>query len=723
MRRTLAMVVLLYLLGISAAFSQDRLIPWDFDPTAARALKSSTDVLGEEVLAMGEPSFDRVSQFFPAMKRPRAIVGVKEHPDFIGVDWDGTLELGVAHLGQYSSLKLVLRLGDPPSPYDIEGPVTRSLLGGYLPVVETEWQFDGLLYKETVLGYSENFSPDAPLWAYVRLTATNSHDRELGARVTVFTMPALGGEVPTFSARVPAHQQHDFYLKIPHTVDPQRVVIPIEAAEFDRIVGETKNFWDDLLNRNMQIQTPETRVNDAYRAWLMYNFMNVQKIKGQYEIHDGRPFYEQIYGYSAGLYCDALSRYGYWKESEKYLESMLATQHPDGEYITIFGMPDNGALLFALAQQYGLSGDLAWFKTVAPRMVKSCDWIRRSRASTKVAQGGTKPITYGLLPPAASYCDFQAPVYSYLSDSYNWLGMHESALAFAKAGMKAEAETWGREADEYRDDILASMQAALVNVGGYKALPVEPITQRLLKEGGGDYYGLSAPEILETEIFAPNDPRAAWITRYMDEGGGLILGLDRFADGVDHAYTYGYALTQLRNGNPDKFLLTFYSTLAYGMARGTYSSVEVSYLPYGMNELTLPHTYSNTQQLRLLRLMLVRREGEDLLLASGTPRAWLEPGKTISVHRAPTGFGLLSFSLAADASNGQIRATIEPFSAGGDSAGSYPGHVKLWLRGPKSGVKPKQIVVNGRPWSAIEGETVELPGSTLGQKVEVVAQY
>jgi hypothetical protein len=264
------------------------------------------------------------------------------------------------------------------------------------------------------------------------------------------------------------------------------------------------------------------------------------------------------------------------------------------------------------------------------------------------------------------------------------------------------------------------MQAALVDVGGFKALPVEPLTQRLLKQGGGDYYGLIAPGILETGIFGPNDARSSWITRYMDERGGLLLGLDRYADGVDHAYTYGYALTELRDGNIGKFLLTFYGILAYGMSRGTYSAVEVTHLPFGINELTLPHTYSNTQQLRMLRMMLVREEGNDLLLASGTPRAWLEPGEAISVQRAPTPYGLLDYNLAADTAGNQFRATIEPLAA---ETGSYPEHVRLWMRTPRVGEKPKDVTLNGKPWSSFHDDVIELPGTMMRQKLEIISRY
>lgn len=695
------------------AVAQINVMPEDFSPNAQRALGSNADLLGQEVLTQGEPSFDHVVGYFPEMKRPRAVVGVKEHPDFIGVLWNGTLEIG--------STRISFALGDPPSPYGIDGPVTRSLLGGYLPIVQTNWQFEGLLYQETVLGYSKNLSSDEPLWAYVRLRVTNPRTSPLGTKVTVYSDPALGGPLLSYAARVEGGAKHDFYFKIPYSVDPQHLVMPVDEPDFNRVVDETRTFWSKLLNEQMQIHTPEQRVNDGYRAWLMYNFLNVHKIKGNFDIHDGSGFYDEVYGYSAALYNDALSGYGYKNDAEKYLESMLIHQHRDGLYTTGFGTPDNGALLFALAQEYELNHDLQWFKTVTPKMIKSCEWISSTRATTKVMQKGEKPLTYGLLPPRPSYNDYQPPVSSYFSDTYNWFGMYESGLAFRQAGMTAEADKWLKEADHYRNDILASMEKAVVDVGGYKALPIEPLTQRLLKQGGGSYYGLTAPLLLETEIFGPHDKRTDWITRYMEERGGLLLGVDRFADGIDHAYTYGYDLTQLRNGNIDKFLLSFYSMFAYGMSQGTYSAVEVNHLAYGYNEMTLPHTYSNTQQLRMLRLMLVRTEGDDLLLASGTPRAWLEAGKNITVKRAPTQYGLLSYSIVSDQNGHEIHAVVEPVIR--KAATHLPAHVKLWLRHPSTGGMAGTVTVNGKTGASLQSDAIELPGSMLNQKLDITVSY
>jgi hypothetical protein len=632
--------------------AQEKMLP-NHSAAIGRALNSNIDVFGKEVLSKGEPTFDAVAGYFPEMQRPREVVGVKDSPDDFVVDWDG--EIQAWHM-RYS-----FRLGDPPSPYGIEGKVTRSLLDGYLPIVETSWNYDGLAYHELVLGYSENLNEDAPQFALVRIRAQNNGATEKKATLRVYYDYTFGAPTPTVSAEVPANGYRDFYFKLPYRADFQHTVETVSETEFNSALKQTKEFWTKLLAQGMQIRTPEKRINDAYRAWLAYNFLNVDKINGIYEIHDGTFFYEGVWGYSAAIYCNALSQFGYWEDAEKYLDSMLKTQGPDGSirFKEGMGFPDNGATLFAIADQYLLSRNLTWFKSVAPQAIRAAEWVVTTRNQTKVP-GTESHVTWGLLPAGQSGGDFGRPVNSYYSNAYNWLGLHELGIALRAAGMNDEADKWSHEADEYRNDILTSMQRALIDVGSFKALPVEPLTHRLINEGGGDYYGLFASMILETGIFPPTDNRSKWITEYMDQRGGLLLGMDRFHDGVDHAYTYGYAMTALRRRETDKFLLTLYSWLAYGMSRDTYSAVEVTHIAQGLNEMTLPHTRSNTQQLRMLRMMLVREDGDNLILASATPRAWVASGEPLEVTNAPTVFGNISYTLRPDAKARTLHVVIEP---------------------------------------------------------------
>jgi hypothetical protein len=130
-------------------------------------------------------------------------------------------------------------------------------------------------------------------------------------------------------------------------------------------------------------------------------------------------------------------------------------------------------------------------------------------------------------------------------------------------------------------------------------------------------------------------------------------------EGIDHAYTYGYLLTQMKRDDPRRVLLGFYSMLAFGMTRDTYSPVEVSMIATGDNQATLPHLYSCTEQLRLLRNLLIREDGDTLHIAQDIPRAWLQSGKHVAATDAPTTFGPVSFSMTPNP-DGTITLNLTP---------------------------------------------------------------
>ena len=70
-----------------------------------------------------------------------------------------------------------------------------------------------------------------------------------------------------------------------------------------------------------------------------------------------------------------------------------------------------------------------------------------------------------------------------------------------------------------------------------------------------------------------------------------------------------------------------------------------------------PNATSNAAFLEKLRLTLVHETANGLQLAYATPRAWLAPGKRITVRNAPTRFGPVSFTLAA--SRGAVHVTLD----------------------------------------------------------------
>ncbi len=95
----------------------------------------------------------------------------------------------------------------------------------------------------------------------------------------------------------------------------------------------------------------------------------------------------------------------------------------------------------------------------------------------------------------------------------------------------------------------------------------------------------------------------------------------------------------------------------------------------GENHLTLPHSYSCTMQLRLLRSMLVLEEGDTLWICRAAPRDWLRDGKEIAATDAPTSFGRVSYRISA-VEDGAVRLRIDP------AFHSAPAKIRVRLREP-----------------------------------------
>ena len=122
----------------------------------------------ERAAAAGqEPGADTVAAAFPPLRHHSTIVGVAHHRDRIHVCWDGTLvSVGVAQVR--------MTLGAERTPWrELPAEPTHELLDGFLPVVVTTLRHADLEVRQTVVGYSEELSPDCALLALARLEVRN----------------------------------------------------------------------------------------------------------------------------------------------------------------------------------------------------------------------------------------------------------------------------------------------------------------------------------------------------------------------------------------------------------------------------------------------------------------------------------------------------------------------------------------------------------------------
>lgn len=660
------------------------------------------DILGNKELSSGkDPSFESVSKYYPAMQYTREAVGVKDHPFEFSVVADGAV------VNDKNMLFFTIngeRFGNEPKFPD------KKLYNGYLPYVVANWKYDGLEVQQSILAWSKNMSVDESLYGYIKLGIKNKTEQNKKVSIsykgnglqTEAQLNDIKTVIQPWEITLAPGEERDEFIKIPYQ-DMYGAARTTEG-EYKKVADEYVNEWERILNAAMKIVTPEQRVNNAYKAWLAYNFINVDKVNGRYQIHDGNHFYEEIFGYSACLAIQALDWMGYGQDAEKYLESMLPLIDKNGLFVVNYGLPDQGALLTALADHYKMTGDNEWLKRVSPHIIKMCKWVVSERAAQKKTQDAQGKL-FGLLK-GRPYCDHPAPAYYYVSDMTITVGLEEASRALKNIGMESDAKWIMEEARDYRQCIMTSMKRAVIEHDGMKKLPLFPEDYKLLRAANFnayDYYGLLVGTLIENNSLPVNSEYARMYVDLIEKKGGLLLGVARFWGGIDHAYSYGYWMHCMERGEIEKVLLGFYTSLAYGMTHDTYSAVEVTFIEEGKNFNTLPHTYSNTQQLRLLRNMLLREdaEGTTLRIGQGIPKHWLEDGKQVQVQDAPTLYGNVSYTMKSNINDDKINIDL------------YPGSKRvaektiIYFRHPKN-KKLKNISLSNQVAYSIEGNAVIL---------------
>jgi hypothetical protein len=195
--------------------------------------------------------------------------------------------------------------------------------------------------------------------------------------------------------------------------------------------------------------------------------------------------------------------------------------------------------------------------------------------------------------------------------------------------------------------------------------------------------------------------------------------------GIDPHFISGYALTNLRLNDIDKFLLTFYSLISYGMARETFSTQECSFIVSGTANYgnvgprhwyssRQPHLHSTSEMIRLLDMMLLKEDKDEVWIAWGAPRKWLENGKKIEVTKVQTSYGPIDFQISSQVSEGLITAEIKA------SLRKSPAVIRLKLRHPE-GKNIRKVEINGKDYKNFKGEVINI--QPVDTDMSIVARY
>ena len=528
-------------------------------------------------------------------------------------------------------------------------------------------------------------------------------------------------------------EEHIIHTIVPGWLPPAGTAASLQNLDYDALHAAASAHWVKRASSGMQIKIPEQRLQNLYDASLQHFLLALTQNGQKRECYPNTAMmhYGSI-GTESSPIIRALDMRGLHDIAERCLEAFLSTQSafiPDGDYASKEGgfyrfwpiyTCDQGGVLWALADHYRYTRDRAWLQRTAPKIIAGCEFIVRERKRTmRVGPDGKKPTHYGLAP-AGCVADPRDWQYSFMLNAWFYAGLKNCAEILADVD-PAKAHELVSEAADYRDCILRALQESVA------LSPVTRLRDNTSVSSVPPYIGLRGfstdvkdsvdPDrrhgyaydctigpfhLFNCGVLEPDDPVVTAMLNYLEDRFFLFtplpsrvnldqLGADWFnLGGFEKLQPYyvHYQEAYLRRDQIPNFLRGFYNTLAPIADPQTLTFQEELDFSGGQ-----PHkTHEEGWFFHQLRNMLVMESGKELHLARGTPRRWLEDGQEISVDKAATWFGPLSYRLQSSAATGAISASLH------FSPGVRPAKTFLRLRHPKA-LPMKSVEIAGKSWT------------------------
>ena len=425
---------------------------------------------------------------------------------------------------------------------------------------------------------------------------------------------------------------------------------PVPISELPDAYRKFRETWKRELGR-VELALPDKRYADCFRASLAYLLI----------LSDGglpRPGptkYELFWIRDFAYIADALYYAGRGDLVPPGIAQLKQMQLPNGGFSPTTGssLDDEydspGQAIYTIVQRYKRTGDRGELERCWPGIRAAAEYIRSLRSKNRY----TDPERRGILPPSRSAEDIGRPtIQHYWDDFWCVRGLRDAAVAADALGHLKDAAWMRAEAESLLTATWSSIKAVAAK-HRISYIPNGPEDVRSSAMARGTSCGVWPCEVLEaSEAFARKSFDAYWAKWIAPNYGGFEHN-GRFWPyaGLDLAHCY------LDLGQRERMWSILKWTVEHDPTHGFFS------YPEGMNtrNLTLavgdmPHGWLCASYISLVRDMIVREDGDRLLLLSGVPREWLAPGKRISARNLPTLFGPVSFRV--NATRAGIRVTI-----------------------------------------------------------------
>jgi len=646
--------------------------------------KSERDLLGEEILAKpSDPDYAEVAACFPPISKMYTctFVGTHDCIEKVGVFYGGS----TPNFDPAAYVPAIRKIRD-------ESRVLDGLVGGWLPALR-------FVYPEKPGDWSE-------LIIYAPMRVENGNQR---VQPVWYRVSRVEGNTLRWV------RYFDSYHPFPPRLDGK-------PESFYEELAEMRAGWERALTQGMEIHIPDEPIADLARHSLVREMMTRVGAFPKYGVFDRIYGGSEHDGFPDTFNADtaAMLAWGLFDLARDYIENYFTYFVRDDGSILYRG-PETGQygrMLTVVAQYANYTGDDELLLRHRRRLDEVAKLLLSLRL--KALQLPADDPAYGMIAgwsEADSCLDPDPPRYMqpYLSNSTEAArGFEDLGAVWEKTGRrkhKPELTRWGQQLRRESRALAADVQQAIARsmltnteppclpaIAGVKE-PFDIAVERdKLDPQIRSYRAYS--EMLHSGILTR--AQVETVVNYRATHHDIILGVPTVYGYDTHELggflSYGHAYGLIQHDFLREYLLTFYSLLAHQYTRGTWTAPETRLLD--PKRYAAPYcTPAQMVAPLLTRWMLVYEDpiSDTLWLAKGTPRSWLEDGRTIAVSRAPTAWGRISFSLHSHLQAGRVEGLVELPEM------PLTGRVKLRLRVPE-GHQIQSVVLAGKPWTQFDAE-------------------
>lgn len=511
--------------------------------------------------------------------------------------------------------------------------------------------------------------PFDPNWVYAidgRDVTRNGELLVRGPRASARVLATSGDALTSphakqvFSDRLAANGQMSWTWQIP--LDPPRASAaadrtldsePVRVAHTD-----FARFWNRQEAGAMRIELPESRIARVYRESLT-NILIARYLTSDGWVQAVNKFqYQAFWLRDSSIMTVALDQAGLHAPAAENLGFLPIWQQPDGLYISQLGEYDGvGQALWEMDEHALLADDDAYAGSVLDSVGAAVGWI--------AAQSAADPD--GLLPPSSTNDDEQMTNARITGDEL-WAAVGlRSAVSIARLAGRPDLVAAWQAIDTRFEASLDAALAADEAANGH-------ITPALDVPGGKNWgnYELDYPR----EIAPPHSLEVtntiAW------ERGHSSQGLPGYiCRQCLHDYM-GFPIfqTELNRGGSGvaAAVAGLYAETVHTTATGAgWEDGPVGTRTRGIVVNLAPHGTFAGQYVSLVHNLLVDDRGRRVTLLAGVSPAWMAPGDRISVARAATSAGPITFTLHVTRSGATLRWSLTRFAGrGGRLAWALP---------------------------------------------------